>query len=488
VATRLTTILVLVIVGATFIAGLIVGAQRDDASGPVDLIIVNGKVYGGGEEALQEALAVRGNQILRVGSNREMKRLRRAQTVVLDAHGGAVIPGLNESHVQLISGALSLEHLDLSAVVTPDDVVAELQGFAESDVSRPWLIGRNAPATLLEANGTHPRRLLDEANFDRPVLITSEDGEVAWANSKALQAAKITRRTKNPKHGLVVKDQRTGEPTGVLKHAAVDLVADAAPEPSASDKVAALRQAIAEAHKVGITSLQSVSASDEELRLLDEVRKQGDLTVRVSNAIAVSVSITEPQIDDLDRLRDEYPDDPALKLGGVEIVCPCPAPELTRSVALLDKHNWHVSVRTTTGAEVRAAVDAFEHSSAATPDSAKNRRYRIDDHLLGDGNARLLFASGWPSALVEPLDAIEDEVTKPGELRQAIDAYTSHAALASADDQRKGTLAPGMLADIVILSKDIFEDQNDPLRDAAVTVTIFDGKVVYQRPTVSSND
>ena len=80
-ATRLTTILVLVIVGATFIAGLIVGAQRDDASGPVDLIIVNGKVYAGVEQELQEALAVRGNQILRVGSNRDVKRLRRAQTM-----------------------------------------------------------------------------------------------------------------------------------------------------------------------------------------------------------------------------------------------------------------------------------------------------------------------------------------------------------------------------------------------------------------------
>src|SRR5437764_13707999 len=78
-ATRLTTILVIVIVGATFIAGLIVGAQRDDANGPVDLIIVNGKVYPGGGANIQEAVAVRGNQILRVGSNRTVKRLRRAQ-------------------------------------------------------------------------------------------------------------------------------------------------------------------------------------------------------------------------------------------------------------------------------------------------------------------------------------------------------------------------------------------------------------------------
>src|SRR6478735_4116096 len=82
-ASRLATLLVIVIVGATFIAGLIVGAQRDDASGPVDLIIVNGKVYPGGGANIQEAVAVRGNQILRVGSNRDVKRLRRAQTVVV---------------------------------------------------------------------------------------------------------------------------------------------------------------------------------------------------------------------------------------------------------------------------------------------------------------------------------------------------------------------------------------------------------------------
>ena len=121
-ATRLTTILVAVIVGATFIAGLIVGAQRDDASGPVDLIIVNGKVYPGGGAALQEAVAVRGNQILRVGSNREVKRLRRAQTMVLDAHGATVLPGLNDAQVQLIAGALTLEHLNLAPARTIDDI------------------------------------------------------------------------------------------------------------------------------------------------------------------------------------------------------------------------------------------------------------------------------------------------------------------------------------------------------------------------------
>src|SRR5918992_2066482 len=134
-ATRLTTIVGAVIVGATFIAGLIVGAQRDDASGPVDLIIVNGKVYPGGGGDLQEAVAVRGNQILRVGSNRDVKRLRRPQTVVLDAHGATVLPGLNDSHVNLTAGALALEHLNLSPARTADDIETELRHYAEDKPS-----------------------------------------------------------------------------------------------------------------------------------------------------------------------------------------------------------------------------------------------------------------------------------------------------------------------------------------------------------------
>ena len=140
-ATRLTTILVIVIVGATFIAGLIVGAQRDDASGPVDLIIVNGKVYPGGGADLQEAVAVRGNQILRVGSNRDVKRLRRAQTVVLDAHGATVLPGLNDTRVQLMTGALALEHLNLSPAKTTDDIETELRHYAEDKPSTPVAAG-----------------------------------------------------------------------------------------------------------------------------------------------------------------------------------------------------------------------------------------------------------------------------------------------------------------------------------------------------------
>jgi predicted amidohydrolase YtcJ len=486
-ATRLTTILVAVIVGATFIAGLIVGAQRDDASGPVDLIIVNGKVYPGGGAELQEALAVRGNQILRVGSNREVKRLRRAQTVVLDAHGGTVLPGLNDAQVQLMNGALTLEHLDLSPARTIDDIETELRHYAEDKPEAPWLVGRNGDPDLLATASVPARTILDEAVQDRPVLVTSEDGTVAWANSKALELAGITRKTRNRGPGIVMKDRR-GEPTGVLKDAAVTLVTRVVPQPTRAQKLAALRAAIEEAHRLGITSMQSVSPNDDEIELLDEIRNDGDLTVRVSASIAVPPTISEANVNELNQLREQFPDDPALKLGGVMVTCPCDPAQLDRAVTLLDKHNWHVMVRTSDGADVHAAVNAFEHAAEVNGAGTRDRRIRLDENLLSDGQARILFGSNWPAASLDPRDAIEESVAAPGDLRNAIDAYTSHAAYASYDEQRKGTLARGMLADIIILSNDIFDARPNALGETAVTVTIFDGKIVYQRPpAVSSN-
>ena len=486
-ATRLTTVLVIVIVGATFIAGLIVGAQRDDASGPVDLIIVNGKVYSGVDAALEEAVAVRGNQILRVGSNREIKRLRRPQTIVLDAHGATVLPGLNDTHVQLMAGALALDHLNLSPATSISDIDHELRQYSVEEPTRPWLVGVNADADLLASNTVAAREILDEAVDDRPVLVTSEDGHVAWANSKALELAGITDKTQDSDSAIVVKDRRTGVPTGVLKDDAVGLVTRMLPQPTRAEKLAALRAAIAEAHKLGLTSLQSVSSTAEELQLLDEIRREGDLSIRVSASIAVPPTVTESDVLELNRLRDEFPDDPALKLGGVMVMCPCESPQIDEAVVLLDKHNWSVMVRTVNGADVHAAINAFERASAASTGPARGRRHRLDESLLTDGQPRILSASHWPSGPLDPREVMED-ADGATELRSAIDAYTSHAAHASFDEQRKGVLARGMLADIVILSEDIFESGDDALRHANVTVTIFDGKVVYQRPSVAASN
>ena len=395
---------------------------------------------------------------------------------------------MNDTRLELMSGALALEHLNLSPATTLDEVEAELRRYAEEDLSRSWLIGRNGDSELFATANVAARAMLDEVVDDRPVFVVSEDETVGWANSKALEMAAINRRTRSQQPGTIVKDRRTGEPTGVLRGSAVDLVIRVLPKPTQAEKIAALRVAIAEAHKVGITSVQTVHTSDEELRLLDEIRQQGDLTLRVYGSIAVGPNVTEAQVLEFNKLREAYPDDPTLKFGGIEIVCPCDPAQIGRAVACSTSTTGTVMVRTASGADVRAAVEAFDHAVAGNPSRSRERRYRVDDTLLTEAGARILFGSDWPAAALDPHEAIEEGVAAPGELRNAIDAYTSHAAYASYDEHRKGTLAPGMLADIVILSNDIFENRPDAVKESAVTVTIFDGKVVYQRPAATSND
>src|SRR5687768_13630267 len=141
-AARLTTFVVVAIVAATLIAGLIVGAQRDDNDGPIDLIIHNGSVYAADAAATTaEAVAVRGNRIVRVGSNRDVLRLQRPQTQVIDARGGTVLPGFNDAHVHLISGGLALEKIDLLEATTVDEILARIRGWAAANSDRPWVLG-----------------------------------------------------------------------------------------------------------------------------------------------------------------------------------------------------------------------------------------------------------------------------------------------------------------------------------------------------------
>jgi predicted amidohydrolase YtcJ len=140
-AARFTAYAVAFIVGVTVIAGLIVGAQRED-DGPVDLIVINGHVYTGDRDELEEAVAVRGNKVIRVGSNREIQRLRRAQTTVIDAQGGAVLPGFNDAHAHLVSGGLSLDQVKLDDATSVDEIRDTIRAWAEAHPERQWITGR----------------------------------------------------------------------------------------------------------------------------------------------------------------------------------------------------------------------------------------------------------------------------------------------------------------------------------------------------------
>lgn len=570
-AARLTAYAVAFIVGVTFIAGLIVGAQRED-DGPVDLIVINGKVYAsaGGSE-LAEAVAVRGNKVIKVGSNREIQRLGRAQAIVIDAKGGAVVPGFNDAHLHLINGGLSLDQVSLSDATTLDDVKDTIRVWAESHPEREWITGRGWYYQVF--NGAMPtRQLLDTLVPDRPAYLIAYDGHTGWANSKALKLAGITRRTKSPANGLIVKDPRTGEPSGALKEAAMALMSAAAPKPTTEDRLAAIRAGIDAAHRFGVTSVQDAGAAGADLELFDQLRKRGDLTLRVYQALRADATLDAAGLEALEQLRIRFADDPMLKTGAVKLIADgvieshtaamlepyanraalrgdarfTPG-QLDKVVAMLDQAGWQVMTHAIGDAAVRMTLDAYAAAAKANPAPERGRRHRIE-HIetidpidvprfsklgviasmqpvhatpsptpgdvwsvnigearaahgwlwasIAAGGGRLAFGSDWPVMTLDPLKGLHVAVTRttpdglpaggwiPSErlaLRKAIDAYTRDAAWASFDEQRKGTLARDMLADIVILTDDIFSGPASRLTTTEVAVTIVDGKVVYRR-------
>lgn len=573
-AARLTAYLVALIVGTTVIAGLIVGAQRED--GPVDLIVLNGRVYtADGKGTIAEAVAVQGNKILHVGTSREVQRLRRPQTVVVDARGGAVLPGFIDSHTHLLSGGLSLGQLNLSDVRTQLEIEDAIRLWATTHPDREWVTGRGwyyAPFP----GGLPSRQILDRVVEDRPAFLTSYDGHTGWANSRALKLAGITRRTPNPANGVIAKDPRTGEPTGVLKESAMSLVSTLVPAPTPQERVAAIRAAIAEAHRRGVTSVQNASGTPDELALYDDLRRTQELDLRISAALSANPDTSADELARFDELKVKYADDPVLKAGAIKLFAdgviesytaamlqpyttrPTASGEprfeqaaLDRLVKDLDRRGWQVMIHAIGDRAIRMALDAFEAAAAANPAPARGRRHRVEHietidpadvprfgtlgviasmqpaHSLPDlggvwsqnigpereahawmygsiarANGRLAFGSDWPVVAMDPLmglfvavnrttpDGLPEGGWIPTErlsLNQAIDAYTRDAAWASFDEHRKGSLERDMLADIVVLSQDVFSVPAPRLADTEVAVTIFDGKIVYRRSTSTDN-
>ena len=401
-AARITAYIVACIVVVTLIAGLIVGAQRADDDA-VDLIVINGRVYtAAGDGALAEAVAVRGNKVLRVGATREMLRLRRAQTIVIDAKGGAVVPGFNDAHTHLISGGLALDQANLIDATTIDAIKDTVRVWAEAHPEREWIVGRGWYYQPFPG-GLPTRQLLDTLVPGRPAYFTSYDGHTGWANTKALTLAGITRRTGNPVNGAIVKDAHTGEPTGVLKEAAMSIMAKAAPQPTREDKLAAIRAAIGEAHGYGVTSVQIAGGSPDDLDLFDALRRRGELTLRVYQALSASASLTDAELDRLDRTRAHFADDPLLKAGAIKLVAdgviethtaamlepytnrarvtgdPRFTPEqLDRVVTLLDRRGWQIMTHAIGDRAVRMTLDAYASAAAANPAPERGRRHRIE--------------------------------------------------------------------------------------------------------------
>src|SRR5437588_3031097 len=246
-----------------------------------DLIIVNANIHTmDRSHPAAAAIAIHGNRIIAVGSNDENKRLAGANTKVIDAKGQLVLPGFNDAHVHFMSGGFQLSSVDLRDANTPQEFAERIRDFAAKRPRGRWITGGDWDHERWPEAKLPTKELLDRYTPDTSVFVNRLDGHMALANSLALKLAGVTRETKDPDGGVIVRDSKTGEPTGILKDAAQSFVWKVIPAASFEEKLAAARAATNHAASLGVTSVQDMSAG-VDVGVYQTLLDRGELKTRV---------------------------------------------------------------------------------------------------------------------------------------------------------------------------------------------------------------
>lgn len=239
-------------------------AQSQSNSSSPSLIIVNANVRTmDHSRPTAEAMAIYGNRIMAVGSSKEIRKLAGAGSRIIDAKQQLVLPGFNDSHVHFLTGGFQLSSVDLREANSPQEFAARIKAFAERHAAGRWITGGDWDHERWPGAPLPTKEMIDGFTANTPVFVNRLDGHMALANSLTLKLAGVTRQTPDPPGGLIVRDAKTGEPTGVLKDAAMSYVWKVIPESSFDQKLSAARAATEHAARLGVTSVQDMSAGND---------------------------------------------------------------------------------------------------------------------------------------------------------------------------------------------------------------------------------
>lgn len=267
------------------------------ADEPATLIVHNGKVLTvDAKFSRAEAVAVRDAKIVAVGTDADVLKLRGPKTRVIDAGGRTVMPGLYDSHVHPVGAAVSEAVKPMAVWQSLAEVKVHIRKQAETTPKGQWIVLRYAFPTRLDDARFPTKAELDEAAPDHPVLYHA--GPAGVVNSQALKVSGVTKDTPNPPNGVVVKDEKTGEPTGMLRNAYGVLkgVPGEGDSLSADERRAAVKKLLAAYSAEGLTSVADRNASRSDLDLYLRLQKDGELPVRVNVARGFSPGGTREEI------------------------------------------------------------------------------------------------------------------------------------------------------------------------------------------------
>jgi predicted amidohydrolase YtcJ len=250
-----------------------------------DLIITNATVRTmDAQRTVARAIAVSGRRIIAVGTASEISRYRGPRTRVVDARGALALPGFNDAHVHFMTGGFQLSSVDLRDAATPQEFAERIRVYASKLPRGRWVTGGDWDHERWPAVGGRAplptKELIDALTPETPIFVNRLDGHMALANSLALRLAGVTRETPDPPGGLIVRDARTGEPTGVLKDAAMSYVFQKIPPSTFEEKLAAARAATEHAARLGVTSVQDMSAGDD-VGVYQTLLDEGSLKTRI---------------------------------------------------------------------------------------------------------------------------------------------------------------------------------------------------------------
>ena len=415
---------------------------KDNNHPTADVVVLNARVYTmNPKQAWAEGIAVRGDEILVVGSTKEAVAYRGSKTRVIDAGGRLVLPGLTDCHIHFLDGALSLDRVHLDDAKDIPEILRRVKAYADAHPNLPWVRGRGWTYPAMGPTNLPNKKDLDAIIPDRPVYLEAFDGHTWWANSKALQLAGITRDTPNPPGGEIVRDPATGEPTGALKEDSADaLMIAVLPLPSREEKLAAYKAGFREANRVGLVRVHAaggvgVGMSDlMNAELLEQMRKSGDLTVRMYMAYrAEPPTLAAKQMQEVEDARTKYHDewisagavkffmDGVIESHTAAMLAPySDDPKLSGSllwdpakykdsVADLDKRGIQIFTHAIGDRAIRVTLDAYEN--AAQQNGTKDRRHRIEH--IEDASAEDIprFGKLGVIASFQPLHAYPDDDT-----------------------------------------------------------------------------